>query len=94
MSTYTLSYFIKGAKDFPFDSQVVDVGNGWAKVVRIIEADDDADAVKQVDKASLPVGAFLHNLNLMKLKQSYSSKPKRIAEWKHNPLSRYATRKQ
>ena len=46
MTTYTLSYFIKGAKDFEKEATVVDMGNGWFSVVKTFESSSQEDAIK------------------------------------------------
>ena len=89
MTTYTLSYFIKGAKDFEEGATVVDMGNGWFQVVKTLEISSQEDAIKHATSTVFPIGSAGHTVSLVPVS---SPKTKRKAVWKQNPLARFASR--
>lgn len=89
MTTYTLSYFIKGAKDFEKEATVVDMGNGWFQVSKTFEACSQEEAIKHATSTVFPIGSAGHTVSLVPV---ISPKTKRKAVWKQNPLARFASR--
>lgn len=95
MTTYTLSYFIKGAKDFEEGATVVDMGNGWFCVVKTFESSSQEDAIKHATSTVFPIGSAGHMVESSRLLSEYiPPKPKRKAAWKQSPLARYTARGQ
>lgn len=91
MTTYTLSYFIKGAKDFEEGATVVDMGNGWFQVVKTFESSSQEEAIKHATSTVFRIGSAGHTWSLV---QVVPPKLKRKAAWKQNPLARYTARGQ
>jgi len=87
MPTYTISYFIKNATKFEEDSTVINMGNGWFRVVKTFEGWSQADAIEQTKSFEFPIGSIICTLSMMPLIQP---KIKRKAAWKQNPLNRYS----
>jgi hypothetical protein len=91
MITYTLSYFVKGATEFEEGATVIEMGNGWFRVVKVFDAPNDEEAIKHAQERIFPFNSAGHILEIDRSLSRYTPpKPKRKAAWKQNPLARFA----
>jgi hypothetical protein len=89
MTTYTVSYYIKNATKFEEGATVVDMKNGWFRVIKAIDVIPSVDPLEHTKTLVFPIDSELHNVEILTY---VPPKVKRKAAWKQNPLNRYSAR--
>jgi hypothetical protein len=65
MTTYTLSYWVKGVETFEPNAQIFHAANGWTKVVKEFCAINDLAAMQHAKDTRWPENSLLHQIQLI-----------------------------